>query len=98
MQAQGEALRALKKLVRHRFPAADGIRYGHSTVPGGDTILWQVLAGDEVIWDAGPAVDEQIPAWERLADAAALMAQAIPAGIEGDWLVLRLAAAEEDKT
>jgi hypothetical protein len=90
MAAASDEMRALKKLVRRRFPGADGIRYGYSTMPGGDTILWQVLVGDEVVWDAGPAVDELIPGWDRLPDAAALMAQAIPVDVEGDWLVLRL--------
>ncbi len=90
MQESGEALRALRKLVRRRFPAADGIRYGHSNGPFGDSPLWQVLAGDEVIWDAGPAVETQIPTWERLPEVVGLMAQVIPLDIEGDWLVLRL--------
>jgi hypothetical protein len=84
-----EDLRALKRLVRRRFPGADGIRYGHAALPR-YTILWQVLAGDEVLWDAGAAVKEQIPRWERLPDAAQLLDQLIPAEVEGDWLVLRL--------
>lgn len=91
MAAQNEALHALTKVVRERFPRADGIRYGHTTEAGGDTILWQVLAGNRAIWSASPAVIKtQIPAWERLGEAVMLMAQAIPPDVEGDWLVLRL--------
>lgn len=90
MQYDGEALRALKKLVRRRFPEADGIRYGHSNAPDNNTVLWQVLAGDEVVWDAGPGVDTQISTWERLSTAVALTSAATPADVEGDWLVLRL--------
>lgn len=88
--ASEEKLRSLGVLVRQRFPAADGIRYGHSNTPFSDSILWQVLAGHEVIWDAGPAVTKQIPAWGQLEAAVGLMVQAIPLEVEGDWLILRL--------
>jgi hypothetical protein len=85
-------MRGLKNLLRKRFPGqgANGIRYGRTKDAGGDTVLWQVLAGDEVLWDAGPEVKDQIPAWERLGDAAMLVALLVPGDAEGDWLVLRL--------
>lgn len=90
MAAISNGMRELKRLVKRRFPGADGIRYGHSAAHGGDTILWQVLAGDDVLWDAGPAVDEQIPRWDRLPEAAAVLAKVVPADINGDWLTLLL--------
>lgn len=84
------AIEDLGALVRRRFPAADGIRYGHSTGPGGDTVLWQVLKGKRAIWSAGPGANTQIPRWDELPEAVMLLVQAIPAETEGDWLVLSL--------
>lgn len=81
-------LAELGALVRERFPAADGVRYGHDH---GDVMLWQVLAGNEVVWDAGPGVIEQIPQWHKLGEAVEALGGALNDSTEcGDWLVLRL--------
>ncbi len=51
-------LGTLRQLVRRRFPAADGLICSHDA---DDTVLWQVVAGTDVIWDAGPDVTHTIP-------------------------------------
>lgn len=56
-------LAELGELVRQRFPAADGLV---CSCGDGDTILWQVVAGHDVVWNALPDVDEQIPQWHAL--------------------------------
>jgi hypothetical protein len=81
-------MRALRRLVRKRFTGADALRYSHTAADPADTILWQVLRGDRVVWDAGPAVERQIPDWPDLAEAAVLLHKVVTAaGPAGDWLV-----------
>lgn len=57
----------LADIVRHRFPGADAVV---CTYAASDTTLWQVLAGGTVIWNAMPDVQDEIPEWAGLPDAA----------------------------
>jgi hypothetical protein len=81
-------LAELGELVRQRFAAADGLV---CSCGDGDTILWQVVAGHEVVWNALPDVEEQIPEWHALPRAADLLHRAVSEqGCVGDLVVVRL--------
>ncbi len=86
----------LAKLVRRRFPDGNRVAYAHTREGYPDTVLWQVLNGDRVVWDASPAADnndEPIPGWKRLPEAAALLHELAQAGeATGEWLYLDLTA------
>ncbi len=84
----GKNLAALAALVRRRFPTADGVVCSHGD---GDTILWQVVAGDRVLWDAGPDVHHKIPKWAALSDSAGLLHAALTADQTAaqDWFTVR---------
>lgn len=90
MSEKTEALLTeLSALVRRRFPNADGVVCSHSA---DDTVLWQVTAGGQVIWDALPAVTTQIPNWDRLPDAVGLLRQVANGRSDvGDLIAVQLA-------
>jgi hypothetical protein len=84
-----QALIRLAKVVRRKFPTADGITYGRDE---DGVILWQVLAGDDVVWDAGPEVTATIPRWDGIGEAIILLSEIARTSAPefGFWLVLRL--------
>ncbi len=81
----------LARLVRRRFPTADGLVFAHGD---GDTILWQVTTqapdGTTVLWNALPDAEE-IPTWRGLATTVAVLHDLATAlGETGEQLTLSL--------